>query len=423
MRKHTVALWAFYDFANSIVVVVFLLYFSQWLVVDHGVADIWYNLIFVISSLLLVLTAPITAYIADRRTIKMPYLRLLTLSEFLFLILASVLAAYFAVTPVVLISAAVCFLLSNYLHQFALIFYNSLLPSIADRKSEGRISGYGLAAKFSGTVAGLAVAVPLSNRYIALLGNPGRSQTFLPAVFIALLLTIPPLYIRDSNTGAVRVVNPRFSFRTYFSSFLHLVKYPGVGRYLLGYFFFNDAMLTIQDNMPIYMARVLGVSDKMKSVILGGGLGAAAIGALIGAWLSDRIGLKRSLLGVLITWTVFLPGLALVNSVTVFAALSLIMGILFGFTWTVTRAVMAYLAPADNASHAFSYYTVAERFSTFVGPVAWGGLVTVLNGLGPVRYRIALLAMTAFVLVGLVVVRHIPSDKKLSSGPINAPSA
>ena len=41
MNRKNIALWTLYDFANSIVVVVFFLYFSQWLVVDKGVSDFW----------------------------------------------------------------------------------------------------------------------------------------------------------------------------------------------------------------------------------------------------------------------------------------------------------------------------------------------------------------------------------------------
>ena len=48
MSKKNIFFWTLYDFANSIVAIVFFLYFSQWLVVDKGVPDFWYNMIFTI---------------------------------------------------------------------------------------------------------------------------------------------------------------------------------------------------------------------------------------------------------------------------------------------------------------------------------------------------------------------------------------
>ena len=56
--KKNIFLWASYDFANSIITIVFFLYFSQWLVVEKGVSDLLFNMSFVVSSLFLVLTAP-----------------------------------------------------------------------------------------------------------------------------------------------------------------------------------------------------------------------------------------------------------------------------------------------------------------------------------------------------------------------------
>jgi len=35
----SVTLWALYDFGNTIAIMVFVLYFSQWLVVDRHVPD------------------------------------------------------------------------------------------------------------------------------------------------------------------------------------------------------------------------------------------------------------------------------------------------------------------------------------------------------------------------------------------------
>ena len=47
MDKQHVFRWSLYDFGNYISSIVVVLYFSQWLIIDHGVADLWYNLIFV----------------------------------------------------------------------------------------------------------------------------------------------------------------------------------------------------------------------------------------------------------------------------------------------------------------------------------------------------------------------------------------
>lgn len=411
-RRKPVFLWALYDFAVSISTMAFLLYFSQWMVVNHGIADFWYNAIFIVSSLLLLASGPVTAVIADRSAAKVPFWQNTTLLQFAFLLIASVVASYFAGTTAMIVVVIVCYTLSNYFHQFAMIFYNALLPDVSDRKSEGTISGLGQFGRWMGTVVGLLVIIPFAHASYHFLGAPGRSQTFLPATLISLALVIPALFLRPFANDSIEPRGALEQKLRYMDVLKKMLQQPGVGRYLLSFFFFNDAMLTLQHNMPIYMERVLGASDKVKSLVLAGGLGTAAIGGLVGGWVSDRLGQKFTLLGTLAAWTIFIPMLGLTQNIHYFAGLALLMGFLFGLTWTVTRSVMVYLSPLDQMNHTFSYYTLAERFATFVGPLTWSIATAVLANFGNLRYRVAMFSMAAFVLLGLVLAIGIPSDKE-----------
>jgi hypothetical protein len=51
--KKNVFLWTLYDFANSLVSIVFFLYFAQWIVIDKGIEDIYFNLAFTVSAIFL----------------------------------------------------------------------------------------------------------------------------------------------------------------------------------------------------------------------------------------------------------------------------------------------------------------------------------------------------------------------------------
>src|SRR5437868_7119390 len=119
MNKKNIFLWTLYDFANSIAVIVFFLYFSQWLVVDHGVSDFWYNMIFTIGSALLLVTAPILGGIADKTGKQQKYFNQITIFTFLSF-LAATFVALFLSQKVFL--AALFFLLANYFYQFSFVF-------------------------------------------------------------------------------------------------------------------------------------------------------------------------------------------------------------------------------------------------------------------------------------------------------------
>src|SRR5438477_202555 len=83
LDKKNIFYWSLYGFAKDIVIITFALYFSQWLVVDNKVADIWYNLIFVGASILLFLTAPVLAIVADKKNHSLKYLRIMAVLLFL----------------------------------------------------------------------------------------------------------------------------------------------------------------------------------------------------------------------------------------------------------------------------------------------------------------------------------------------------
>ena len=83
------------------------------------------------------------------------------------------------------------------------------------------------------------------------------------------------------------------------------------------------------------------------------------------------------------------------------------MGFLYGAVWTVTRSAMTALCPKDKLNFGFSFYTLAERVSTLIGPLSWGLITVVLTGLGPIRYRIAMVTMGVFVAIGVYFLRKV----------------
>src|SRR3989344_2723647 len=66
MNKKKLFYWSLYDFANSIIFINFLLYFSQWMVIEGGLSDFWYNAIFAITSVALFFSAPALASFTDK---------------------------------------------------------------------------------------------------------------------------------------------------------------------------------------------------------------------------------------------------------------------------------------------------------------------------------------------------------------------
>lgn len=402
------ALWALYDFANSFVLITFFLYYSQWLVVDRGVSDFWFNMTFVGSSLLFLLTVPVAGSIADKIKVNMSGLRTTTLLSVLFFSATGLVAAFF---PEHYVISIITFSLATYFYLFCFTFYNPLLHDVATSEKHGLASGWGQFGNWLGEMAGLLVALPFAAGTIALIGEPGRAQTLIPSSFLFLLFAAPMLiFFKQSGVRTAVPINIKAEYRNVFKSFLELCKSPGVGLFLLAYFFFNDAVTTASNNFPIYVDKVFGVSDDIKSYLLIGILITSAIGSPISGWIADRIGFKKTLLGILGGWIVIFPLMAIAKNFTFFIFVSIAMGLLFGSIWTVTRAYLMRLTPPSMTNQSFTYYTLMERLATFIGPISWGLVVTYLPRTDALNYRSAAIAMAVFVFIGFIFAKKLPYE-------------
>ena len=128
----------------------------------------------------------------------------------------------------------------------------------------------------------------------------------------------------------------------------------------------------------------------------------SAIGGITFGWIADRLGSLVALKIILAGWLIVLPLLAFAPTFTLFAILSVPVGLLIGSVFAVSRAYLSTLLPKEDMGYGFSFYTLAERFATFVGPLTWGAIIT-LGGASQLSYRVAIMSMAVFVLAGLLV--------------------
>lgn len=411
MNKTKIFVWALYDFANSIVSIAFFLYFSQWLVIDRGVPDIWFNIILTVASLLYILAGPVLGSIADKTGNKTTGIRVTTALSVVFYLITGLITVLW---PDQEILAIIAFTIGLTVYTLSFIYYNSFLKDIARPEKYGVVSGWGLLGNYLGQIAAVMIALPFATGAITLFGEPGRAQAFIPATLIFLLLALP-LLITFKKENIVAGINIKLSgeYRSVWSSFKDLVKIPNVGRFLLAYFFFNDAVITASNNFPIYMERVFGVDDSLKSLLLIIILIASAVGSPLSGWIADRIGFKKTLLGILLGWVILFPALASTTSLTVLFVISALMGLWFGSAWTVARAMMLKFSPDKSISRSYTYFTLMERFATFIGPISWGLIVAYGPQAGALNYRMAAVAMAVFVLIGLLIAKKLPADKPI----------
>ncbi|MCX6798106.1 MAG: hypothetical protein NTX66_02760, partial [Candidatus Falkowbacteria bacterium] len=235
IKTKQLILWALYDFANSFALITFFLYYSQWLVVDCGVSDFWFNMTFVGSSLLFLLTVPVFSSIADKIKVNLPGLRAATLLSVFFFFLTGLIALRF---PEYYIISIITFSLATYFYLFCFTFYNPLLKDVAVPAKHGLASGWGQFGNWFGEMAGLLVALPFAAGTIILWGEPGRAQTLIPASLLFLIFAAPMLiFFKESGVRVTVPIKIKNEYKNVIKSFWELCKSPGVGLFFLSYFF------------------------------------------------------------------------------------------------------------------------------------------------------------------------------------------
>lgn len=409
-NRRNIFLWLLYDFANSIVSIVFFLYFAQFVVVDLQVPDIYFNLAFTISALLLLFTAPFAGTLLDKSLRRITGLRYTTFFSVLFYGLCALFAVhdnYF--WPLIF------FTLGLYSYLLSFTFYTPLLNDISRPEKRGLVSGLGISANYLGQIVGLLIALPFANGFINFFEASSRAETLLPAVIVFCLFSLPFLLFFKEPKKTMREFKFKSELKNMVAETKTLFSFSSVGLFILTYFLFNDAVLTAANNFPIFLEQVWHVSDSVKTYILLGILLTSAIGGTFSGYIADRYGHKRTLMCILVGWIFILPFLALITNFTLLVVAASLMGFWFGASWTVSRSVMSYLCPKGRHNLAFAYFGLAERASSFMGPVVWGVIVSSLVSIGSNRYRIAVLAVTLFVAVGAFLLRKVRDDREINS--------
>jgi len=412
--KKNIYLWALYDFANSIIMIVFLFYFSQWLVVDSHKPDWWFNAMLVVSSILFILTAPVIGQRLDTSHRKLSGVRTTTILTFLFF-LATSLTVLFAPSHAVI--AVTLFTLALYFYLVSFVFYTPMINDISDETNRGYVSGLGQGFNYAGQVIGLLITLPFATGAIYLFGTLGRPQTFLPAVVLFGLFALPMmLWFREKEIlPPLEKIKIRDEYAKIFQTVKSILLNRNLVFLLLGYFLFSDALLTFSNNFPLFLEKVHGASDTIKTYLTAGILTLSAVGSIIIGKISDKKGSKRTLIWLIICWSLLFPIIAFAPSFKLVIIACLIAGFFYGPMWGTSRMMVAEVTHRSVEASSFSFYILAERFATLIGPIVWSVVLVNTSSFGKISYSYAILSMGIITFVSLFFVRKIKLELKKDS--------
>jgi len=426
-RKDVIS-WSLYDFANTIYSIIILsLYFKRWVVEDLGRDGLYYDVAFSGSMLLAGLIMPALGALSDHSRKKKLFL-------FLFTFCCCLMVGVIPLVPSTLfILIIIMFGISNFFYEGGMVFYNSLLYSIADGKQARFISGVGVACGYIGSVFAMIIVLPwvggeLFGYNVPFIEGSGKSGAFLPSAVLFMVFALPTFFwvkekFENKNQNRIKI---KKAYSEVWQTLKDSRKYPGVLRFLVADYFFEDAVATVILNIGIYSSVVLGFTDENLTIFLIISTISAVIGSFIIGHVATNISLKKLMTFIIYGWIITLILFLIIENNVVIYILGCLVGVLLGGLWTVSRPLLAEMVPRNELGRVFGLYSLSGRAAAVIGPLIWGVTVYLfsssrqagkiltnwfnLNGptTDKIPYRLAVLSLIIMMAIGLIIFRKLP---------------
>jgi len=406
-HKRAINAWVMYDWANSafattIMAAVLPVYYESVAGANltGNLATVYWAYTSSISLLIAAVLGPILGAVADFSGAKKRFLNI-----FMIIGVAGTAMLYFVRTGDWLL-ASLFFVVGEFGFAGSLVFYDSLLPHIADPDEIDQVSSKGYAMGYLG--GGLLLAVNLA--MIMLVPKELTTlMTRLSFVTVAvwwfiftlpLLRTVaePPRRIQKGESGANPIL---VSFKRLGHTFRDIRRYRELFIFLVAFWFYNDGIGTIIKMATIYGAEIgLGQTTLIGTLLMVQFVGIPF--AFLFGWLAKKIGTKQSIYLSLLIYTVIAIMGYFLQAEWQFWALGFAVATVQGGSQALSRSLFSRLAPKSKSAEFFGFFSVSEKFAGIVGPFVFG-LVGQIMG----NSRLAIISLVIFFIIGAVLLSKV----------------
>ncbi len=381
--------WACYDWANSAFATVvmagfFPLFFKQYWSSDIPVTESTFHLSIAnsLSGVLIVMLAPVLGAIADAGQVRKKLL-------FVFAAFGVLMTAgLYGVAQGQWLWALICFVLATIGFMGSVVFYDSLILSVAKEEELDVVSAFGFAMGYlgGGLLFAFDVAMTLWPEVFGLADAAEAVRISFLSVAIWWALFSIPLFIwvpekQTSTDKSARTINKvqvvwqgLYQLR---NTFHEIRKLRVVFLFLLAYWLYIDGVDTII-RMAVDYGMSIGLDSEGLIIAL---LITQFVGfpAAIGfGFLGKYYGAKRGILLALGIYMLVTLGAFFMDSSRDFYILAVAIGLVQGGVQSLSRSFYARIIPAAKAAEFFGFYNMMGKFAAVLGPIMMGtvGLLT-----------------------------------------------
>ncbi len=393
--------WYLYDFGNSayasvVLLAVYAAYFQGTVVGGAEGTRLWGRSI-AIAMIIVAVISPFLGVIADFTANKKRFLFGFTVLSVGFT------GLLFFVQKGDIVTGMLFFILSEIGYRSSQVFYDAMLPDIAEPEEMGSISGIGWAVGSAGGVVCLLIVLPLIVLF------PGELMVRISMIITALFFALAaiPLFLWLPERGsqrklpvgenllsmAVRQLSATLRAGRNFKEFM---------KFMLSFLVFNDGVIMALNFAAIIGARLFGMEQQMLIVFVIIVNVTNVFGAYIFGKATDRLGGKGSLNLSILVMIAVVAWMYFAQSQTEFLIAGAVAGIAMAGMQSVSRTMVALLTPASQSAEFYGFFAVTGRASSFVGPAVFGWVAAESALMFEAQGMTALAAEQAGLRLGLV---------------------
>jgi MFS transporter, UMF1 family len=406
-EKVKIFFWTLFDFANtgfSVMMVTFAypLYYKNIICENTVNADFYWGLNISISMLLSAIISPVLGAAADFSQNRKKILFIFT-----FIAILSTGLLYFPGTGMIM-WGSILFILANIGFESGIVFYDSFLPELTKRKNYGRVSGYGFAMGYLGAFAILLINFSLLQGGINNSNSGNIQLSFLITAVFFLIFSIPTFFIikerRIDNKSKESYLN--IGIKRIIFTIKNLKEYKNISKFLLSFFLYNDAILTVIAFASIVAERTFQFTVSDLIIFFLSVQSTAVLGSIVFGILTDKIGSKKTIIITLCLWIVTIIFAAFIESKSGFYMVGFMAGLLLGSSQASSRSLMAKLTPKEHEAEFFGFYDgLCGKASAIIGPLLFGIVSSIANS-----QRYAILSLLLFFIAGLLLLARVKEE-------------
>ena len=434
--------WATQPFYTLIVTFLFGPYFVNVVVGEKAYGQELWGYAAAAAGVLIAVGSPLLGAVADVKGRRKPWLAVFVL------ILCASMASLWLATPALkgtnLWLILLAFVVASAVAEFAVVFFNAMMPTLVPRDKLGKLSGTGWAMGYVGGLvalifmAGFVATDPTSDKTLLGLAPALKLDAVMhegdrlvgPFSALWLLIFSLPLFLFTPDAPR-HAVNGSIGdgLRTFWSTVKGLPRHPEILTFLVARMIFSDGLTAIFVFGGIYGSAVFdwGLREQgMFGIIV---VLAGAIGAFLGGFLDDKIGSKRVIIGALVVIIVGAIGILSVDKThvlytqivpakiagsapfsskgeQVFLMFAILIGLVAAPVQASSRSLIARLAPVDRVTQFFGLFAFSGKATAFAAPLAVG-IVTKWSG----DQRIGMAAILIFLVIGLLLMMNVRAPR------------